>query len=146
MILDLVRAFRPDEADASGRVRETVAWGPGPRAAQALDARSARPGFVARALAPSAEDVHGYGAPCAAHRMALNFAARARGDSLTDLIETPRIPDPEPRPPRDQSPHPSRTLPKRKRQFPAPLLARAEHLAGAVLLGRTRATARRDRR
>ena len=31
MILDLVRAFRPDEPDASERVAETVAWGPGPR-------------------------------------------------------------------------------------------------------------------
>ena len=36
MILDLVRAFRPDDPTASQNVRETVAWGPGPRAAQAL--------------------------------------------------------------------------------------------------------------
>ena len=43
MILDLVRAFRPDEPDASDKVRETVAWGPGPRAAQA---RAITPGVV----------------------------------------------------------------------------------------------------
>ena len=36
LILDLVRAFRPDDPDAPQQVRETVAWGPGPRAAQAL--------------------------------------------------------------------------------------------------------------
>ena len=35
MILDLVRAFRPNEEGVSQQVRDTVAWGPGPRAAQA---------------------------------------------------------------------------------------------------------------
>ncbi|AMY70381.1 MoxR-like ATPase [Frigidibacter mobilis] len=36
MILDLVRACRPGEAEAGERVKAAVAWGPGPRAAQAL--------------------------------------------------------------------------------------------------------------
>ena len=49
--------------------------------------------FVAGALlqgrlAPSAEDVIDMARPVLSHRMALNFAARARGDSLTELIET----------------------------------------------------------
>lgn len=30
LILDLVRAFRPDEPEATQPVRESVAWGPGP--------------------------------------------------------------------------------------------------------------------
>ena len=87
MILDLVRAFRPDEPDASARVRETVAWGPGPRAAQALMLAVRARALLQGRLAPSAEDVIDMARPVLSHRMALNFAARARGDSLSDLIE-----------------------------------------------------------
>jgi MoxR-like ATPase len=39
-------------------------------------------------LAPSVEDVAAMARPVLSHRMALNFAARARGDSLADLIES----------------------------------------------------------
>jgi len=87
MILDLVRAFRPEEPDASARVRETVAWGPGPRAAQALMLAVRARALLQGRLAPSAEDVIDMARPVLSHRMALNFAARARGDSLSDLIE-----------------------------------------------------------
>lgn len=86
MILDLVRAFRPDEQDASARVKETVAWGPGPRAAQALMLAVRARALLQGRLAPSAEDVINMAHPVLIHRMALNFAARARGDSLADLI------------------------------------------------------------
>ncbi|MBQ0806094.1 MAG: MoxR family ATPase [Sulfitobacter sp.] len=88
MILDLVRAFRPDEPEASARVRETVAWGPGPRAAQALMLTVRARALLQGRLAPSAEDVIDMARPVLSHRMALNFAARARGDSLNDLIDT----------------------------------------------------------
>ena len=86
MILDLVRAFRPDDASASEKVRETVAWGPGPRAAQALMMTVRARAMLEGRLAPSAEDVIAMAEPVLIHRMALNFAARARGDSLADLI------------------------------------------------------------
>lgn len=88
MILDLVRAFRPEEADASDRVKDTVAWGPGPRAAQALMLTVRANAMLQGRLAPNAEDVIDMARPVLSHRMALNFAARARGDSLADLIET----------------------------------------------------------
>jgi len=39
-------------------------------------------------LAPNVGDVIDMARPVLSHRMALNFAARARGDSLSDLIET----------------------------------------------------------
>ncbi|WP_223425890.1 AAA family ATPase [Tateyamaria pelophila] len=87
MILDLVRAFRPGEADAPEKVRETVAWGPGPRAAQALMLAVRARALLQGRLAPSAEDVIDMARPVLTHRMALNFAARARGDSLSDLID-----------------------------------------------------------
>ena len=39
-------------------------------------------------LAPSVEDVVDMARPVLTHRMALNFAARARGESLADLIDS----------------------------------------------------------
>ena len=87
MILDLVRAFRPTASDASDKVRETVAWGPGPRAAQALMLGVRARALLQGRLAPSAEDVIAMARPVLSHRMALNFAARARGDSLASLID-----------------------------------------------------------
>ena len=88
LILDLVRAFRPGEADVSQRVRDTVSWGPGPRAAQALMMTVRARAMLQGRLAPNAEDVIAMARPVLSHRMALNFAARARGDSLADLIES----------------------------------------------------------
>jgi len=88
MILDLVRAFRPDEPGVSERVAETVAWGPGPRAAQALMLTVRARALLQGRLAPNAEDVIDMARPVLSHRMALNFAARARGDNLPDLIRT----------------------------------------------------------
>jgi len=88
MILDLVRAFRPDEPDATDRVRDTVSWGPGPRAAQALMLTVRARALLQGRLAPNAEDVIDMARPVLSHRMALNFAARARGDNLAELIET----------------------------------------------------------
>lgn len=87
MILDLVRAFRPEEDGVSQQVRETVAWGPGPRAAQALMLAVRARALLQGRLAPSAEDVLDMARPVLSHRMALNFAARARGDSLQSLID-----------------------------------------------------------
>jgi len=87
MILDLVRAFRPDEPEASDRIRENVAWGPGPRAAQALMLTVRARALLDGRLAPSVEDVLDMAKPVLSHRMALNFAARARGMSLSDLID-----------------------------------------------------------
>jgi MoxR-like ATPase len=88
MILDLVRAFRPDEPEASEKVRDTVAWGPGPRAAQALMLTVRARALLQGRLAPNPDDVLNMARPVLSHRMALNFAARARGDSLSNLIES----------------------------------------------------------
>ena len=86
IILDLVRACRPEDATASEIIRESVAWGPGPRAAQALMLTVRARAMLQGRLAPDASDVAAMAQPVLAHRMALNFAARARGDSLSGLI------------------------------------------------------------
>ncbi|TNC52476.1 MoxR family ATPase [Rubellimicrobium rubrum] len=86
MILDLVRACRPG-TDAPAYVNEQVAWGPGPRAAQALMLAVRAEALLTGRLAPSPEDVRRLAVPVLEHRMALSFAARAQGASLTDLID-----------------------------------------------------------
>ncbi len=85
-IIDLVRAFRPDDPTSSETVRENVAWGPGPRAAQALMLTVRARAMIQGRLAPDADDIAAMAQPVLTHRMALNFAARARGENLDDLI------------------------------------------------------------
>jgi len=87
MILDLVRACRPGEPEAPALVNETVSWGPGPRAAQALMMTVRARALLGGRLAPSAEDVVAMARPVLSHRMALSFAARARGESLPRVID-----------------------------------------------------------
>ncbi len=86
LILDLVRACRPDDETATEAVRENVAWGPGPRAAQALMMTVRAQALLHGRLAPNAQDVIDMAGPVLSHRMALTFAARARGESLAGLI------------------------------------------------------------
>jgi len=87
MILDLVRACRPDDATAPQFVRDSVSWGPGPRAAQALMLAVRAEALIDGRLAPSPEDVRALAAPVLTHRMALSFAARARGETLAAIID-----------------------------------------------------------
>ena len=86
LILDLVRACRPGEAEAPEEVNDAVSWGPGPRAAQALMLTVRARALLDGRLAPSAEDVLALARPVLSHRMALSFSARARGVSLGGLI------------------------------------------------------------
>ena len=88
MILDLVRACRPDDENAPDLVRQNVSWGPGPRAAQALMLTVRAQALLEGRLAPSAEDVRAMAVPVLEHRMALSFAARARGESIHHVINT----------------------------------------------------------
>jgi len=86
MILDMVRACRPDDSSAPQFVRDSVSWGPGPRAAQALMLAVRAEALIDGRLAPSPEDVRNLAAPILTHRMALSFAARARGETLANVI------------------------------------------------------------
>jgi len=85
-ILDLVRACRPGEPEARPIAREALAWGPGPRAAQALMLTVRARALLNGCLAPSVEDVAALARPVLSHRMALTFAARARGETLSAVI------------------------------------------------------------
>ena len=86
LILDLVRACRPEEPGALAVVQDNVGWGPGPRAAQALMLTVRARALLNGRLAPSPEDVAAMATPVLTHRMALTFAARARGLELGQVI------------------------------------------------------------
>jgi len=64
-----------------------VAWGPGPRAAQALMLTVRARALLEGRLAPAPEDVIKMARPVLTHRMALTFSARARGEDLGALID-----------------------------------------------------------
>jgi MoxR-like ATPase len=85
-ILALVRSARPG-ADASPRVNEFVAWGPGPRASQAFTLAARAAALIDGRRAPSIEDVRRLAGPVLRHRMALNFSARAQGVGIDDFID-----------------------------------------------------------
>ena len=85
-ILKLVRAGRPEETNVA-EAKQHVAWGPGPRASQALMLACRARALLDARLAPSIYDVVALAAPVLRHRMALNFAARADGVTMTQIID-----------------------------------------------------------
>ena len=86
MILDLVRACRPQEAEGAA-LADVLSWGPGPRAAQALMLTVRARALLDGRLVPNADDVRALARPVMIHRMSLSFAARARGESLGSVID-----------------------------------------------------------
>jgi MoxR-like ATPase len=84
-ILKLTRSARP----GTGAGQDTdrfVAWGPGPRASQALMLAVRAKALIDRRLAPSVDDVIQLAEPVLKHRMALTFAARAEGETASGVI------------------------------------------------------------
>ncbi|HML43318.1 MAG: MoxR family ATPase [Hyphomicrobium zavarzinii] len=84
-ILKLVRSARPGTG-ANADTDRFVAWGPGPRASQALMLAVRAKALIDGRLAPSIDDVIELAEPVLKHRMALSFAARAEGEELGPLI------------------------------------------------------------
>ncbi|EKV26608.1 ATPase, MoxR family [Caenispirillum salinarum AK4] len=84
-ILKLVRAGRPEATDVD-EVRRHVAWGPGPRASQALMLAVRARALLDGRYAPSVDDVLALARPVLQHRMALTFAARADGVTVPQVI------------------------------------------------------------
>jgi MoxR-like ATPase len=83
-ILDLVRAARP--ADGDKALVDKLSWGPGPRASQALMLAVRARALIAGRLAPSIDDIVALADPVLKHRMALTFAARAEGETISGII------------------------------------------------------------
>ncbi|WFU00556.1 MoxR family ATPase [Rhizobium sp. CB3171] len=83
-ILSLVRSARPGQGNET--TDKHVAWGPGPRAGQAMMLCARARALYEGRLAPSLDDVQALAEPVLEHRMALTFAARAEGMSVRDVI------------------------------------------------------------
>ncbi len=81
-ILSLVRAARPNPEG-----EKLIAWGPGPRASQALMLAVRARALLEGRLAPSVDDVLDLAEPILKHRMALTFTARAEGRTIPDVIK-----------------------------------------------------------
>jgi len=84
-ILRVVRAARPG-ADADDYVNKNIAWGPSPRASQALMLGVRARALLQGRLSPSIDDVAELIGPVFKHRMALNFTARAEGETIEAII------------------------------------------------------------
>src|ERR1700674_1718052 len=83
-ILALVRSARP--GPEGGETAKSIAWGPGPRASQALMLAVRARALLDGRYAPSVDDVLDLAEPILKHRMALTFAARADGESIEAVI------------------------------------------------------------
>jgi MoxR-like ATPase len=83
-ILKLVRSARPGNGSEIADSR--IAWGPGPRAGQALMLTARARALYQGRFAPSIDDVVALAGPVLQHRMALTFAARADGVTMKDVI------------------------------------------------------------
>ena len=84
-ILKLVRSARPQSSEVE-EVTKYVAWGPGPRASQALMLGARARAVLDGRLSPSVDDVLALVHPILRHRMAVSFSARAEGVEVEDII------------------------------------------------------------
>jgi MoxR-like ATPase len=84
-ILKLVRSARPGTG-IDQELDDMIAWGPGPRASQALMLAVRAKALIEGRLAPSVDDVIELAEPVLKHRMALTFAARAEGIDMSDMV------------------------------------------------------------
>jgi len=85
-ILKLVRAGRPGEGELA-EVTKHLAWGPGPRAGQALMLAIRARALLQGRLSPSIDDVAALAHPVMRHRIALTYGARAEGITLAAVID-----------------------------------------------------------
>jgi MoxR-like ATPase len=83
-ILALVRSARP--GPEGGEAAKQIAWGPSPRASQALMLAVRARALLDGRLAPSIDDVLDLAEPVLKHRMALTFTARAEGESIEAVV------------------------------------------------------------
>jgi len=83
-ILALVRSARP--GPEAGETGKQIAWGPGPRASQALMMAVRARSLLDGRYAPSVDDVLALAEPILKHRMALTFSARADGVTIQQVI------------------------------------------------------------
>ena len=86
-VLDLVRATRPGEPDASDFVRQWLSWGAGPRAGQFLLLAAKARALLQGRLFVSLDDIDALAPAVLRHRLVLNFTAEAEGVTVDQVID-----------------------------------------------------------
>jgi MoxR-like ATPase len=94
--VDLARATRPKEPPSPDFVKNWLAWGAGPRAAQNMILGAKAKAILQGRFAVTAEDIRGLAYPVLRHRLITNFNADAEGVDVDQVIE--RILDTIPEP------------------------------------------------
>lgn len=84
-ILDLVRSARPEHIE-DPQLAAAIAWGPSPRASQALMLACRARALIDGRYSPSIDDVAALAVPVLQHRMELSFGARAEDLTVRDVI------------------------------------------------------------
>jgi MoxR-like ATPase len=114
--VDLVRATRPKEPPSPDFVKNWLAWGAGPRAAQNIILTAKARAILHGRYAIGADDVRAMAFPVLRHRIITNFNADAEGIDVEQVIEKilKTIPEPsygetiaekQPRPPAKTTSH-----------------------------------------
>ena len=85
--VDIVRATRPKEVYSPDFIKNWLAWGAGPRAAQNLILGAKARAILHGRFAVTAEDIRGVTMPVLRHRIFTNFNADAEGVDVNQVIE-----------------------------------------------------------
>ncbi len=85
--VDLARATRPKEPPSPDFIKNWLAWGAGPRAAQYLTLGAKARAILHGRFAVTAEDIRALAYPVLRHRIFTNFNADAEGIDVDRIIE-----------------------------------------------------------
>jgi MoxR-like ATPase len=93
----LVRATRPDAAQAPDFIKNWVRWGAGPRAGQYLILAAKSHALLQGRLNVSCDDVRAYVLPVLRHRVLCNFAAASEGIDSDEIVRrlVEAVPEPD---------------------------------------------------
>ncbi len=94
--VDLARATRPKESQSPDFIKNWLAWGAGPRAAQYMILGAKARAILHGQFAVSAADVRAMAYPVLRHRIFTNFNADAEGVDVDQVIERILATVPEP--------------------------------------------------
>ncbi len=85
-VLDLIRSTRPEEEGASAFVKESIAWGAGPRACQCLVSAGKVRAILKGRVHVSIEDVEALALPVLRHRIVPTFQAESEGLTADAIV------------------------------------------------------------
>ena len=85
-VLDIVRNLRPQTTKFE-KVKNSLEWGPSPRAGQAIILAAKAHALLRGHLTPTLEDVNFVAKSALNHRMSLNWNGRSSGTSKSELID-----------------------------------------------------------